>query len=117
MRSPTVLAGLEITGAIRARHLEIPTPGACAFVAGLAKKFGACCEELLARRVARQAALDAGALYDRIMAEALAKTQGAIGAEHYARGNIPKAVEMFLRMVKADKFDEFLTLRVYEQLA
>src|SRR5882672_5010134 len=57
------------------------------------------------------------ALYDKFMAEEVVKIQGELGAERYARGNFPKAVEMFLRMVKADKFDEFLTLPAYEQLA
>jgi malate synthase len=58
-----------------------------------------------------------GALYDQFMAEELVKIQGELGAERYARGRFPKAVEMFLRMVKADQFDEFLTLPAYEQLA
>ena len=57
------------------------------------------------------------ALYDKFMAEELTKIQGELGADRYARGNFPKAIEMFLRMVKADKFDEFLTLPAYEQLA
>ncbi len=57
------------------------------------------------------------ALYDKFMAEELTKIQGEIGAERYARGNFPKAIELFLRMVKADQFDEFLTLPAYEQIA
>ena len=57
------------------------------------------------------------ALYDQFMAEELTKIQGELGPDRYARGQFPKAVEMFLRMVKADKFDEFLTLPAYEQLA
>ena len=56
-------------------------------------------------------------LYDEFMAGELTKIQGEIGAERYARGNFPRAIEMFLRMVKAEKFDEFLTLPAYEQLA
>ena len=51
------------------------------------------------------------------MAEELVKIQGEVGADRYARGNYPKAVEMFLRMVKAEVFDEFLTLPAYEQIA
>ena len=45
---------------IAARHQEILTPEACAFLAGIFKKFGARREELLARRVVRQRELDAG---------------------------------------------------------
>ena len=60
----TLLGGLEITGPIGARHEEILTPEACAFLAGIFKKFGARREELLARRVARQCELDAGQLPD-----------------------------------------------------
>lgn len=56
-------------------------------------------------------------LYDRLMAEEITKIQGEIGAERFARGHFPKAIEMFLRMVKADTFDEFLTLPAYEQIA
>src|SRR5471032_1875101 len=57
------------------------------------------------------------ALYDKFMAEELTKIQGELGPDRYARGNFPKATEMFMRMVKADKFDEFLTLPAYEALA
>jgi len=57
------------------------------------------------------------ALYDAFMAEEVVKIQGELGAERYGRGQFPKAIEMFLRMVKAEKFDEFLTLPAYEQLA
>jgi malate synthase len=56
-------------------------------------------------------------LYDRFMTEELEKIKGEIGAERYARGNFPKAVDMFLRMIKADKFEEFLTLPAYEAIA
>jgi malate synthase len=57
------------------------------------------------------------ALYDQFMAEELGKIQGEVGAERYARGHFPKATEMFLKMVKADKFEEFLTLPAYAELA
>lgn len=56
-------------------------------------------------------------LYDRFMAEEITKIQGEIGAERYARGNFPKAITMFLRMVTADTFDEFLTLPAYQEIA
>ena len=56
-------------------------------------------------------------LYDTFMAEELTKIQGEIGADRYAKGNFPKAIQMFLGMVKADVFDEFLTVPAYEQIA
>src|SRR5438105_2323833 len=62
--SSQIISGLEITGPIAPRHQAILTPEACAFLAGLFKKFGARREELLARRVARQRELDAGKLPD-----------------------------------------------------
>src|SRR5581483_11086757 len=54
-----------------------------------------------------------GELYDQFMKEELEKIKGEIGADRYGRGNFPKAVGMFLGMVKADKFEEFLTLPAY----
>ena len=62
--SSTVIGGLEITGPIAPRHQAILTPEACAFLAGICKKFGARREELLVRRVVRQRELDAGKLPD-----------------------------------------------------
>jgi len=95
--SPTVIGDLEITGPIAPRHVEVLAPGAGASLAD-------------------GRTIDS-ALYDRFMAEELVKIQGEIGADRFTRGNFPKAVEMFLRMVKAERFDEFLTLPAYEQLA
>ena len=57
-----------------------------------------------------------GALYDQFMQEELTKIQGEIGADRYARGQFPKAVDLFLKMVKAEKFEEFLTLPAYDLL-
>jgi len=57
-----------------------------------------------------------GALYDQFMAEELKKIEGEIGAKRLADGQFARAVEMFLRMIKAPQFDEFLTLPAYEFL-
>jgi len=39
-----------------------------------------------------------------------------VGADRYARGHYPAAVELFMRMVKSPRLDEFLTLPAYEIL-
>jgi len=62
--SNPVIGGLEIAGPVPPRYAEILTPAACAFVAELAAKFGPRREELLARRVVRQAEIDAGKMPD-----------------------------------------------------
>ena len=62
--SNLLVGGLEITGPLTPRYLEILTPEACAFVADLAAKFGPRREQLLARRIERQAEIDAGKMPD-----------------------------------------------------
>jgi malate synthase len=57
-------SGIELRGPVEGRASEILTPEALAFLAGLQRRFGAERERLLARRVDRQAKLDAGALPD-----------------------------------------------------
>ncbi len=58
------IAGLTLVAPVRGRHAEILTPEACAFLAGLFRTFGPRRVELLARRAARQAELEAGKLPD-----------------------------------------------------
>jgi malate synthase len=60
----TTLSGLEIRGPLPAPYAEILTPEACAFLAGLFRAFEPRRQELLRRRVARQAELDSGVLPD-----------------------------------------------------
>jgi malate synthase len=55
-------------------------------------------------------------LYDALLAEELAKIQTEVGADRYARGHFPAAVDLFMRMVKSARLDEFLTLPAYELL-
>ncbi len=64
MSSPTSIGGLGIVGPMNARYAEILSPEACAFVADLCRRFGPRRTELLARRVHRQAQIDAGHLPD-----------------------------------------------------
>jgi malate synthase len=49
---------------MKERYAEVLTPEACAFVAGLCRKFGPRREQLLARRVERQREIDAGKMPD-----------------------------------------------------
>jgi len=56
--------GMEVKAARRPGFETVLTPGALAFVASLARRFGARRDELLARRRVRQAAIDAGAMPD-----------------------------------------------------
>ena len=60
----TLISGLAISGPIPPAYAEILTPEACAFLAGLFRKFEPRRQELLAARVARQAEIDAGILPD-----------------------------------------------------
>jgi malate synthase len=64
MTTSTTISGLDIRGPVSAEHAAILTPEACAFLAGLFKAFEGRRQELLARRVRRQAELDAGILPD-----------------------------------------------------
>ncbi len=56
--------GVEVIGPINDGYADILTPDALAFVASLARAFEGRRQELLARRVARQAEIDAGKLPD-----------------------------------------------------
>jgi malate synthase len=64
MSTPTYGPGIEIIGRVTPEYAEILTPAAIAFAAKLQRAFGGRRTELLARRQARQADLDAGKLPD-----------------------------------------------------
>ncbi len=69
----------------------------------------------------RGASLDDGRpvtadLLDRLLTEELAKIRAEAGEERYQAGHFPRAVELFLGMVKAPELEEFLTLPAYEML-
>ncbi len=64
MSTPNYGPGIEITGRITPEYAQILTPEAVAFAAKLQRAFGSRRSELLARRQARQAELDAGKLPD-----------------------------------------------------
>jgi malate synthase len=60
----TTVSGLEIRGPVPPPYAEILTPEACAFLAGLFRKFEGRRQELLRSRAALQLELDAGVLPD-----------------------------------------------------
>src|SRR5512147_526107 len=64
MSTPTFGPGIEISGRITPDYAQILTPEAVAFAAKLQRAFGPRRADLLARRAARQAELDAGKLPD-----------------------------------------------------
>ena len=64
MSNYPLVEGLEIRGPLNPGYADILTPSACRFLVGLLEKFGDRRVELLARRVERQAEIDAGKLPD-----------------------------------------------------
>jgi malate synthase len=63
----TYATGIEITAPVTPEFAEILTPDAMNFVAGLSRAFEARREELLQKRVQRQAQIDAGKLPDFLL--------------------------------------------------
>ena len=55
-------------------------------------------------------------LYDRLLAEELAKIREEYGNERFENGHFGDAVALFMRMSKSAQFDEFLSLPAYELL-
>lgn len=55
-------------------------------------------------------------LYERLLTEELAKIRAEYGDAMYDGGHFPEATELFMRMVKSEQFDEFLSLPAYELL-
>jgi len=55
-------------------------------------------------------------LYERLLGEELAAIRAEYGAALYDGGHFPAATELFMRMVKSEQFDEFLSLPAYELL-
>ena len=57
-----------------------------------------------------------GALIRRLMDEEMAKIEDLVGHARFAAGHYGDASAMFLDMVTADKFEDFLTLPAYEKV-
>ncbi|MEO5959768.1 MAG: malate synthase A [Opitutaceae bacterium] len=56
------------------------------------------------------------ALYDTLLADELKKIRGEYGDARYDGGHFKAAVELFMRMSKSERFDEFLSVPAYELL-
>jgi malate synthase len=55
-------------------------------------------------------------LYQKLLTEELAKIRAEYGDAVYDGGHFPEATELFMRMVRSEQFDEFLSLPAYELL-
>ncbi len=55
-------------------------------------------------------------LYEKLLTEELAKIREEYGTAAYEGGRFPEATELFMRMVRSEEFDEFLSLPAYELL-
>jgi malate synthase len=56
------------------------------------------------------------ALIEQILAEEMERTRNELGAERFAAGRFPQAIELFRRVATADTPEEFLTLPAYQVL-
>ena len=55
-------------------------------------------------------------LYEQLLREELATIRAEYGETVFDRGHFKEATELFMRMVKSEEFDEFLSLPAYELL-
>ena len=55
-------------------------------------------------------------LYEALLKEELAKIRVEYGSAVYDEGHFGPATDLFMRMVKSEQFDEFLSLPAYELL-
>lgn len=56
-------------------------------------------------------------LYDTLLADELEKIRREYGDARYQSGHFPAAVDLFMKMSKSERFDEFLSLPAYELLS
>ncbi len=87
MPATPLAEGVEILGALTPAYSEILTPDAMKFLAGLARRFEAVREELLAARVQVQADLESGKLPD------FPAETAAVRAKEWTVAPIPKDLE------------------------
>jgi malate synthase len=53
-------------------------------------------------------------LFDRLLAEEMERVKGEIGADAYAAGRFPEAIEIFRNLSTAETLQPFLTLPAYK---
>jgi malate synthase len=56
------------------------------------------------------------ALFEGILEEELERIHSAVGPTAYAQGGYRRAADLFAAIIRDETFDDFLTLRAYEQL-
>lgn len=55
-------------------------------------------------------------LFKRCLAEEMERVKGELGADTYAKGRFPEAIELFSKLSLAPEFEEFLTVPAYGKL-
>ncbi|PPE80561.1 malate synthase A, partial [Kaistia algarum] len=53
------------------------------------------------------------ALFAKLLAEEMEVVKGEIGADNYAAGRFPEAIDLFARLSTADECEAFLTVPAY----
>ena len=56
------------------------------------------------------------AYFEKALAEEMEKVKGEVGAEAFANGRFPEAINLFKTLSLAGEFEEFLTLPAYKML-
>ena len=52
--------------------------------------------------------------FERALGEEMARVKREVGAEAYAAGRFPEAIDLFCKLSLAEKFEEFLTIPAYQ---
>jgi malate synthase len=55
-------------------------------------------------------------LFKRCLVEEMERVKGEVGADAYAKGRFPEAIELFSKLSLAPQFEDFLTLPAYSKL-
>ncbi|SEG54824.1 malate synthase A [Bosea lathyri] len=55
-------------------------------------------------------------LFKRCLTEEMERVKGEVGAENYAKGRFPDAIELFSKLSLAPEFEDFLTVPAYGKL-
>ena len=56
-------------------------------------------------------------LFERCLKEEMERVKGEVGAENYAKGRFPEAIDLFRTLSLAAKFEDFLTVPAYKLIA
>jgi malate synthase len=126
-------AGMAISAPLTSQQSGILTLEALDFIAGLARSFEPLRSSLLARRVQRQAELDAGRLPDflpgtaavrkvtlemvrAMIPEALAIITSGVAEHRFVPGNYEHAAQVFEQLIATEPMIEFLTNHCYQEM-